>query len=154
MEEEYIDGGIGCNNPTKMLIKEAIREFDPQTKISCILSIGTGRPKLSSVDAPGAKQRIYPRELIDALASFATSSADVAKDVDSQYRKFPGLMHRLNVEEGLEEVSLDEWNKLGDVRSHTIEYLRREDVDKRIETIVAALRGAPEQPYELGQLGI
>jgi predicted RNA-binding protein len=154
LQEEYIDGGMGCNNPVKILIKEALLEFEPEARISCVLSIGTGVPKVSSVDAPSRSQRIFPSELIDVLKEFTKSSESVAKDVDSKYKKFPGLVHRLDVDKGLEKVSLDEWDRMGEVKSHTGKYLERDDVDHRIETIVAALMGTPEQTYRLNQLGI
>ena len=47
MEEEFIDGAFGCNNPTKQLIKEALQEFPPDSVVGCIVSIGTGRMKVS-----------------------------------------------------------------------------------------------------------
>jgi predicted acylesterase/phospholipase RssA len=138
MEEEFFDGAVWCNNPTEVLIKEATVEFDPQAKISCIVSIGTGKPKVSKMDSSSYFQRAIPTELIDALASLATSSERVAERVTTRYQNFDGLLHRLNVEEGLQDVSLDEWAKMGEVKSHTSKYLQRNDVDRKIQQIVDA----------------
>jgi len=154
VEEKYVDGAFGCNNPTEVLIKEAALEFSPTTKISCIVSIGTGQPKVSQIDTSSPYQRAFPRDLIRVLKDYATSSERVAKRLEERFAEFFGLFHRLNVERGLEEVSLDEWDKLGDVKTHTGKYLKRKEVNQSIETIVAALLDEPEKIYQLCQLGI
>jgi hypothetical protein len=37
---EFIDAGMGCNNPMRYLVEEAGNEFDPKRMVSCIVSIG------------------------------------------------------------------------------------------------------------------
>ncbi|TVY92172.1 Calcium-independent phospholipase A2-gamma [Lachnellula willkommii] len=155
IKKEYFDGGFGYNNPTEVLIKEAIREFDSTKEITCIVSIGTGQPKVSQVNTSSLWQRTFPTDFIEALKKYATSSEVVANRVEGKYRNFPGLVHRLNVQKGLEEVSLDEWKKLGEVKTHTNEYIKSNEVDERIDVIVKALlnRVGPEKTYRISDLG-
>ncbi|EPS38438.1 hypothetical protein H072_7827 [Dactylellina haptotyla CBS 200.50] len=39
LKEEFIDAGLGCNNPTKQLLDEAERFYEADYPISCIVSI-------------------------------------------------------------------------------------------------------------------
>jgi hypothetical protein len=60
LQEEFIDGALGCNNPVLSLVEEARREFEPNTKVGCIVSIGTGKPKVAEFKKPGHIQRMLP----------------------------------------------------------------------------------------------
>lgn len=154
-EEEYIDGSMGCNNPVEVLITEAICEFAAEAEISCILSIGTGQSPVSSVDAPKYLQKFLPTQLIDALKNMATSSDATAESARNRLRELDGLFHRLNVDKGLDKISLEEWDKLSDVKSHTHVYLGSYEVSHEIDEIVDSLLGKqnPEKTYILGRLG-
>ncbi|KAH8684316.1 acyl transferase/acyl hydrolase/lysophospholipase [Tricladium varicosporioides] len=154
LKEEFIDAGMGCNNPVRYLIEEAQREFGPTKEVSCIISIGTGKPKVTGFDAPGLFQRALPLDLAKALVRMATDSEAEAETMKARCQNCPGLYHRLNVERGLEEVSLEEWDKLGDVKTHTMAYLRGHDISNDINVIVDALVGRPSQTFRSEQLGI
>jgi predicted acylesterase/phospholipase RssA len=110
LEEEFVDGALGCNNPVQPLLEEAVREFGPDREVSCIVSIGTGKPKVSQFKKPGHIERMLPAsvDLVKVVAKLATSSESDASVMEARYQNCPGLYHRLNVEMGLEEVSLEE----------------------------------------------
>jgi hypothetical protein len=147
LEEEFVDAGIGCNNPVQYLVQEAQREFGPKREVSCIISIGTGRPKIAGFKAPSHFQRVLPLDLINVLKAISTDSEAVASVMETRYRNCQNLYHRFNVERGLEQVSLEEWEKLGEVKTHTVEYLRTKDVSQSIDVIVNALVGKPAQKF-------
>jgi hypothetical protein len=153
LQEEFVDAAMGCNNPVRYLIEEARREFGLAREVSCIVSIGTGKPKVAGFEAPGLFQRALPLDLIKVLASMATDSETEASVMEGRYQNCPGLYHRLNVETGLEGVALEEWKKLGDVKTHTMAYLRRDDINTDIDVIVEALIGRSSQTFLLSQLG-
>jgi len=152
MEEEFVDAGLGCNNPTKQLIQEASQELSSDALVGCIVSIGTGQPKVSGFAKPSAFQRILPLELIEVLKGIATDTEKVARDMEDRFRMCPGLYHRLNVDRGLDEISLEEWQRLGEVRTHTERYIRQSHVDRSIDAIVNALVGKAAM-VPLGNLG-
>lgn len=154
MQEEFVDAGIGCNNPVQYLVEEAQREFGPERDIACIVSIGTGKSKIAGFKAPGLFQRLLPLDLVKVLAAMATDSEVVALAMQTRYQHCDGLYHRLNVERGLEGVSLEEWEKLGEVTTHTVEYLRGKDISQRLDLIVNALLGKPARTFRLTNLGI
>jgi hypothetical protein len=139
----------------KQLLEEAAREFGKERDVGCILSVGTGKPKVTGFKKSGfGLQRVLPLDLIKALTSMATDSEAEAVEMKERYRNFPGLYYRLNVDRGLESVSFEEWEKLGEVKTHTMAYLNDQDVSREVDEIVKALIGRPSHTYPLGHLGI
>ncbi|TVY57821.1 Calcium-independent phospholipase A2-gamma [Lachnellula suecica] len=151
---EFIDGAVGCNNPILSLIEEARQEFDPNSEVGSIISIGTGKPKVSAIRKSGHIQRMLPAsvDLVKAVAKLATSSEGDAVVAEARYRNCPGLYHRLNVDVGLEEVSLEEWKKLAEVKTQTLAYMDSGDISQRIDTIVDSLLGNSVHTYLLSEL--
>ena len=109
--------------------------------------------KSGRIKKPGFFQRTFPLGLVKVLASMATDSEAEASRMKARYQNCPGLYHRLNVERGLEEVSLQEWEKLADVKTRTMEYLQADDIDTDIDIIVNALVGRSSKSFRLGQSG-
>jgi hypothetical protein len=81
----------------------------------------------------------------------AADSEKVAVEMNERYRNVPGIYHRLDVNRGLQSISLDEWKRLGEVRGHTLDYMRLDN--QRINEVVNALTGSSSyQTYKAGQL--
>ncbi len=154
LRQEFVDAGLGCNNPVTHLIKEAGREFGAERSVGCILSIGTGKSKVAGFSKPAGIARLLPLELIEVLKRMATSSEAQAMDAKERYRNFPGLYHRLNVDKGLEDIALKDWKNLPEVVTHTEKYLNDPDVSREVDKVVDALLGRPPVTYTLGHLGI
>lgn len=144
---------MGCNNPVRHLVEEATKEFGLERQVSCIVSIGTGKPMVAGFKAPGPVQRLLPLELIKVLTSIAVDTEDEASRMQSRLHNCPGLFYRLNVEQGLQGISLEEWDKLGEVKTHTETYLNTDTVSQGIDVIVDALVGKSSVAFPLGQLG-
>jgi predicted acylesterase/phospholipase RssA len=153
LQEEFVDAGLGCNNPVRYLVEEATKEFGLQRQVNCIVSIGTGKPMVAGFKAPGIFQRVLPLELVKVLASIATDTEDEASRMKSRFQNCPGLYHRLNVEQGLQGISLEEWGRLGEIKSHTMAYLNDDTVSQGIDVIVDALVGKSSEAFPLSQLG-
>lgn len=152
LQEDFIDAGLGCNNPVKQLIPEAIREFGRQRDIACVVSIGIGKPKVARLVKSGIGVR-KALSLIQVLEFMVTDSEEISEEFRKQFKSLPGLYYRFNVDKGLENVSFQEWERLGDVKTHTIEYLRNDQVSEKLDEVVEALLGKAIRLYELGQLG-
>ena len=137
LKEIYVDGGLRLNNPVKYVISEAESAF-PNCRISCLLSLGTGMPEVIGLDKPDSFQKMVPSKLIQVLKGIATdceaASEDVAKDFHAK-----GTYFRLNVDAGLENISLAEWTNLGAVRAHTVTYLQKVEVDRKVDQLLAIL---------------
>ena len=153
-EEDFIDAGMGCNNPVKELVGEAEQVFGEDRDVACILSIGTGKPKVTGFKKPALGwQRILPVALIDALKQMVTDSEATAREMKQRYKNCPEVYYRLNADEGLEIIKLEHWESLGEVRTHTKTYLNKPDVSQEIDNIVASLVGTSSPRYTLRQLG-
>ena len=151
---EYVDAGIGCNNPVKEVIAEAARVFGEDAPIAVIVSIGTGQSGSVGLTKPDAFQKWLPTNLISVLKEIATDSGRVAEEMERKYKNASGLYNRLDVDRGLQSVSLDEWKKLGDVRAYTKNYMKLEVVNRRLDGVVGVLNGSfSHQTRTAGELG-
>ena len=132
---------------------EAESVFGESRDVGCVVSIGTGRPKVNGFKKSLFWQRFLPLDLIDALKKSITSSESIAEEMAANYRHFEKLHHRLNAEQGMEHIGLEEWKTLAEVRTHTKAYLSQRDVDQKIDEIVGALVGRQSPKYTLRQIG-
>ena len=59
--------------------------------------------------------------------------------VNHRFSDTPGVYFRFNVEQGLQAVSLSDWERLADVEAHTRQYLRLGDVELKLQRVVDVL---------------
>ena len=138
-EEEFLDAGIGYNNPVKQILDEANRIFPKTRRIGCIVSIGTGQASVIKFDKPSLMGKMVPLELINALKNLATDSDRVAEEMHKRFLDSGNVYFRFNVDRGLEGISLEEWAKLGEVSTYTTNYLELAAVSANIDKVAEAL---------------
>ncbi len=143
--QRYLDGGLWCNNPVKYVMDEA-RSLHPDRPISCVLSLGTGTTRVIGLERPDAFQNMLSTNFIRVLRGIATDCDEQSEAMAKQLnqRDKPNLYFRLNVNEGLQNVSLAEWSRLNEVESHTVQYLRTNDVGQKVDQMVELLNGMKE----------
>lgn len=131
---KYSDGGLRNNTPIRAVRTELRAEF-PDRPVGCIISIGTGVHCTQSLGK--------------SLVAIAKSCAAIAHDVEAAHREFKsnecgaqgpfrGKYFRFNVDQGLQDIKLHEWQKLGEIESNTRHYLKNNDneVEKCIECLL------------------
>ncbi|KAJ7033023.1 FabD/lysophospholipase-like protein [Mycena alexandri] len=133
--QHFIDRGLGSNNPSKVVLDEAKRVF-PNRQIGCIVSIGTGQGGIISIDRPGFFQRLIPTDVIEALQGIATDCEAKHEEMLALFDNSPNTYFRLNVEQGMQNIKLSEWEKLSNVEAHTAQYMRRKEVEKTFTLLV------------------
>ena len=114
---EYIDGGFGANNPCTEIYEEVkTMNNNYEKSVDIILSVGTGRnKKLNRFQGHGIQQ--YWNYL-----NFARKWATDSEKTHEQMIKYKIMSsykfayYRLNVEEGLDLMKLDEWNARGPIK--------------------------------------
>lgn len=111
---EFIDAGFGHNNPCEVLIEEARQRFPGRDPMH-VVSIGTGLGDMVSI---GDKRL----GIIKALKKMATTSKAVAARLDDRLGG-DGRYVRFNVEKGLEDTTLSDWEKASAISAHTRNYL-------------------------------
>jgi patatin-like phospholipase/acyl hydrolase len=150
-KQPFIDGGLGHNNPSKLVLEEAKVVF-PNRPIGCLVSIGTGQAEMISIKSPGILRQIIPTDIIQALKGISTDCESTHEDMLLQFTHSPNTYFRLNVEQGMQAIELSEWEKMVNVEAHTMQYLRKRGVDKKLTLVVNAIKflGAQLMMEQLG----
>ena len=101
-------------------------------------------------------EALLPINLINGFKKLALDSGRIAEEMDQKYAQIDGLYFRLNVAQGLQKIGLADWDKLSDVHTHTLKYLKSARVAAKIEEMAFAISGIhkPESRpvYTLGHL--
>lgn len=135
------DGGLGANNPVDEMEGEASNIWCAETGdlkplVKCFISIGTGNPGKKAFD--------------DSLIRFLGQTVvDIATETENTERKFMARWaghfdvnryFRFNVDQGLQGVGLDEYNRLGDMEAATSSYITHTAQRFRVRDCIVNLR--------------
>ena len=151
-EQPFIDGGLGRNNPSRVLLDEAKVVFGAR-QIGCLVSIGTGQAETISIEKPGIFQQIIPKDVIDALKAIATDCEATHQTMLGLFTNMPNTYFRLNVEQGMQGIQLAEWAKGGNVEAHTAQYMKRKEVGDMFDFLVKEIR-VPRAQLMIEQLSM
>jgi predicted acylesterase/phospholipase RssA len=138
-KERFIDGAFGRNNPIGQVFEEAELVF-PNGRVACAISIGTGQAQTIAIPKPGLFQRILPSDVVNAIVKIATHCERTAEETERRFKPSPNIYFRLNVEQGMQNITLAQWDRLGEVATHTNQYLLKAEVDQKLEAAVKAIR--------------
>ena len=136
--EPYIDAGMGCNSPVQHVLQEAELMF-PDRHVACVISIGVGQARTISIPKTGWFQRVLPLKVVDAIQRMATDCEASAQVAVRHFERTPGIYFRFNVEQGLQEVGLEQWERLNEVSAHTGQYIWMVDIDQMLDAAVASI---------------
>lgn len=117
-DSRYIDGGFGTNNPCKEIVDEVrkMNNFNDHC-IKCVISIGTGLKKHSRM-SPYSKFKMILTANLAKFITYLHFSAQLASQSEGTHEAVQQLQtdlkycfdyERFNVDEGLEDMKLDEW---------------------------------------------
>ena len=123
-KREYVDGALGFNNPAEEVWLEAKdiwrqRDSRLESALKCFVSIGTGNPGTSAV---GDK----PWSILNTLKNIATQTEDTEERFGKTHDDLCGAdqrYYRFNVEQGLQNIGLEEYQRQGDIADATFKYL-------------------------------
>lgn len=136
---EYIGAGMGCNNPTAHILDEARHAFKDRY-VASIISIGTGQARTIALPKPGVKQNVLRTKIAQWLQALATDCERTAQEMASKFETYPDVYFRFNVDQGLQDVELDAWEKIRLVVAHTRQYLLLHDNSVRADKAAIAMR--------------
>ena len=148
--QPFIDGGLGRNNPSHVVLDEAFALFGAR-QIGCLVSIGTGQAEVIGIKKPGLFQQIIPTGVIDALSAITTDCEATHQEMLGRFANLPNTYFRLNVEQGMQGIELSEWEKLSNVEAHTRQYMKTKEFDEKLALLVNAIR-VPRAQLTLEQL--
>ena len=147
--ECFADGGLGCNNPSLEVVREAAQLFGDNCTVSVFLSIGAGHPGIIKLP----KSADVWQKLIQALDGIATDCERIADDLKHRCSSIPDIYFRLNILHGAAMVPHDEWSKSGEMLTHTRAYLQADDVSRNIDLIAKHLCNVPPSSITLAAMG-
>ncbi|KJZ72493.1 hypothetical protein HIM_08162 [Hirsutella minnesotensis 3608] len=142
----FHDDGSGTFNPAPEALDEAVVNEWPGREIGVFVSVGTGRrPRSSNV----SQQVWYEGFLGDfaearrKLIAKIESCEDIHEYMLSKHLSRRGVnqdnYYRLNVEMGVGEFGMNEWNRLGEISTGTRRYMAREAEQHMIQGISSKL---------------
>ena len=136
-KEEFMDGALGCNNPAIEVLEEARSVFGDKKAIRCLVSIGTGQPGAIGLSKPDTFQKLLPTSLIQVLKKIATNCESTSNVLRARFENIDAFYFRFNVVHGAQGISLEEWEKMEELTTHTKAYMKAES--QSIDKIVAVL---------------
>jgi tetratricopeptide (TPR) repeat protein len=129
--QEFSDGGLHRNNPVNETVTEIgrIREWEGR-KIGCLVSIGTGSSKISSVPSNIAKFLAKAVEMLTDAERIADDFAisPTGRGLANEERYF-----RFNVPQGIEDLKLDDYKATGKMEALTTFYLSKAGSGRDVE---------------------
>ncbi|KAJ7887710.1 FabD lysophospholipase-like protein, partial [Mycena leptocephala] len=138
IEEAFVDGGMGQNNPIAALLLEAQVVF-PDHQIACIISLGTGQPHTIKIPKPSLLKRLFPLDVIEAIKGIATDCEKQHQLSAHHFDPVPHVYFRFNVERGMQDIQLNQWERLGDVAANTRQYLLSHPTQNQLVDAVKSL---------------
>ncbi|KAF5543340.1 hypothetical protein FMEXI_7120 [Fusarium mexicanum] len=133
--QDYVDGATGRNNPVEEFFNEAKGIWpDASSRIQCFVSIGTGIPEPKDFGENLA-------EIKKAIIAITTETEDTERRFYENHESFGlgGRYFRFNIDRGLRDVSLDEFDKVGKIMIATESYLngpRVQDIIQKFTQVV------------------
>lgn len=141
----FHDEGAGKYNPAPQVLDEAVCNEWPGREVGVFVSVGTGkRPPgtspqqhlwwegfVSSQIGDFAEAR---RRLIAKIEGCEETHQYMLKEHLSKRHVNPENYYRLNVEVGVGEFGMNEWNRLVEISTNTHRYLGRSEVQSSITT--------------------
>jgi len=149
--QPFVDGGIGRNNPSWVVLDEASTLFGARP-IGCLVSVGTGQVEAVGIKRPGFFHQIAPTDVVDALRAIATDCEDTHERMQRLFTQLPRTYFRLNVDQGMQRMKPSEWEILSRVEAHTAQYLRRNEIDEKM-ALLGRIITVPKAGLRIEQLG-
>ena len=139
--QEYVDAGLGCNNPVDEVWTEAQDIWSPEgddlaALLKCFISIGTGNPGTSPIEDGALK--IFSK----TLKEIATETEKTADLFEKRHRGLfsQGRYFRFNVDQGLQSVGLEEYKKEKEIVSATSLYMESQHMQLQTQTCSQAMK--------------
>lgn len=151
--QEFVDGATGFNNPVECVLDEAQDLWeDAVERIQYIISVGTGEPYVNA----------FGNNLVDigkTLIRISTDAEETARRFSRSHRgRFTGVngepyrYQRFNVTKGLENIKLEEAEKIKEIASATERYMELDEQFSRIRKFGADVRSAQAQDSSTKQV--
>ncbi|KAF4920399.1 Calcium-independent phospholipase A2-gamma [Colletotrichum fructicola] len=138
---KYVDGALGANNPVDQVEDEASNLWCSESGnlkplVKCFISLGTGNPGKKSI------QDRLDKFVSDTLIAISTDTEATAEKFIGRWRQHydSNQYFRFNVEQGLQQVGVAEYEQQGLIEAATEEYLEGQAQTFRVRDCVVNLK--------------
>ncbi|KAK1750559.1 calcium-independent phospholipase A2-gamma [Echria macrotheca] len=137
----FHDDGAGNFNPSITALNEAVVNEWPGREVGVFVSVGTGkRPKGSDANSAMWYEGFLGefaearRKLIQKIEGCERIHELMKKEYLAKRGVNIDNYYRFNVEVGVGEFGMNEWNRLADISTNTRRYLAREDEQRMVQS--------------------
>jgi hypothetical protein len=137
----FLDEGVGKYNPAPQILDEAVCNEWPGRDVGVFISIGTGKRP----EGTNQQQHLWWEGFVSGgMGDFAEARRRLMSKIEDCERTHqamkehlakrqvnPENYYRLNVNVGVGEFGMNEWNRLGDISKNTRMYLAEADVQSQ-----------------------
>ncbi|EUC58467.1 calcium-independent phospholipase A2-gamma, putative, partial [Rhizoctonia solani AG-3 Rhs1AP] len=151
VSQSFVGGELGCSNPLAHVLSEVKRIY-PDRQVACIISIGAGHAR--TIQIPTASRWHRTQDVI-IMKDMARDSERVAEEMMGRFEGTGAVYVRFNVDQGLQNMKDDSWEKMGEAMQHTSAYLRKREISLKLEEAVRASmerRGVVTTAHAAGQV--
>ncbi|CAJ0540723.1 Ff.00g076930.m01.CDS01 [Fusarium sp. VM40] len=142
----FHDDGGGTFNPSPEALDEAVVNEWPGREVGVFVSVGTGRRPKGSDQNSQQWYEGFLGDFAEARRKLISKIEGCEKIHEYMMREHLGkrnvsidAYYRLNVEVGVGEFGMNEWNRLGEISTGTRRYMSREAEQKMIQGISSKL---------------
>lgn len=142
----FHDDGAGTFNPAPFALDEAVVNEWPGREIGVFISVGTGKRPSSSDSNQAQWYDGFLGEFAEArkrLIAKIEGCEKIHKQMMTEYLAARGVnpehYYRFNVEIGVGEFGMNEWNRLAEISTGTRRYLGRRDESKMVHSTASKL---------------
>ena len=132
-QQSFVGGALGSHNPTRLLLDEAGIIFGKERRLAQVISLGCGLPRVLSVESSDEPN------VVRALKEITADCETLARELSTRLFNVDAYA-RLNVDRGMESITMDDWDILGDIESHTTAYLSSAWVSAAVENSLRHLQ--------------
>ena len=135
--EIWCDGGIHRNNPINVALAELQFETSwKQEPIGCVLSIGTGAPRIKNVSNNLAK---FLKHSIEIMTDAEKIAEDFAMSRDGRELAETQRYFRFSVVQGMEDLEMDEYKETEQMKALTDNYLGKTGSGNEVDRCAKSL---------------
>lgn len=135
----FVGEDFGCS-PIVPVLAEVTR-LHPNRHVASILSIGPGNTSTIQISGRSRSPSFLSIRSSTDMRDAVTESEQVAEAMAARFQDVNGLYYRFNVKQGLQDIDVADWEKLGEVMVHTKNYMERADTSGMMDQAAEAIQG-------------
>ncbi|KAG8739405.1 hypothetical protein FRC10_005644 [Ceratobasidium sp. 414] len=129
LSSSYVAADHVCGNPVALMLNEA-QEIFPEQHIACIISLGSGHPRVASILGSGSNPVKDPEKLVIILERIAKDCEREAENMYLRFQRVDDFYFRLNVEQGMQSICESDYKQASAIQAHTRAFISKLDATK------------------------